>query len=334
MIRRSCSAAAAAAAVLAASFASTGSSGAHAAGVSAALTETRGLLRVDGAGIAYRELNRTARGTALLLIVGYGSTMAEWDPALIRGLATRRRLIMFDNRGAGDSTGSVKHLSVHVMAGDAAGVIHGLKLGRVDVLGWSMGGFIAQELTLDSPALVRRLILASTDPGSPRATPGKPAVIRALTNPATTVAQLLPILFPRDQATAAKTWLTAIASQPGVTSRDFTVSPAATAAQKTATHSLWLGRGEGTYARLSAIRARTLVAYGTKDVVVPSSSAQLLFRHIPHAVSSRVRDAGHAFLFQDPVSVARAFTAFLASRAAHAATRSQPHPTLDHLAPR
>jgi hypothetical protein len=168
--------------------------------------------------------------------------MAEWDPALIRGLATRRRLIMFDNRGNGDSTGSVKHFSVHVMAGDAAGVIDGLKLGRVDVLGWSMGGFIAQELTLD-------------------------------------------------------TWLTAIASQPGVTSRDFTVSPATKAAQKTATHSLWLGRGEGTYARLSAIRARTLVAYGAKDVVVPSSNAQLLLRRIPHAVSSRVRDAGHAFLF-------------------------------------
>ena len=106
-----------------------------------------------------------------------------------------------------------------------------------------------------------------------------------------------------------------------MTSREFTVSPATKAAQKIATHTLWLGRGEGTYSRLSAIRARTHVAYGTKDVVVPPFNAQLLLRRIPHAVSLRVRDAGHAFLFQDPVSVARAFTAFLASRAAHAAAR-------------
>lgn len=185
--------------------------------------------------------------------------------------------------------------------------------------GYPVGG--ARWRGATARKLVRRLILASTDPGSPRATSGKSAVIRTLTNPATTVAQLLPILFPRDQAPAAKTWLTAIASQPGVTSREFTVSPATKAAQKIATHTLWLGRGEGTYSRLSAIRARTHVAYGTKDVVVPPFNAQLLLRRIPHAVSLRVRDAGHAFLFQDPVSVARAFTAFLASRAAHAAAR-------------
>ena len=237
------------------------------------------------------------------------------DPALIRGLAAGRRVVMFDNRGAGDSTGSVSHLSVRVMADDAAGVIGRLKLGRVDVLGWSMGGFIAQELTLDHPRLVRRLILASTDPGSPHAIPGNAAVIRALTDPATTVAQLIPILFPIDQSTAARSWLTAIASQSGVTAQDFTVSAATKAAQKIATHRLWLGPGEGTYGRLSAIRAPTLVAYGVNDVVVPSANAQILLRRIPHATSLRVDDAGHAFLFEDPARVARAFIAFLRSAA-------------------
>jgi pimeloyl-ACP methyl ester carboxylesterase len=270
-------------------------------------------LRVDGANIAYRDLNPQTRGTPLLLIVGYGSTMAEWDPQLISGLAAGRRVIVFDNRGAGDSTGSVRRLSIRLMADDTAGVIRGLHLGRTDVLGWSMGGFIAQELTLDHPGMVRRLILASTDAGSPRATPGKPAVIRILTNPASGIAQLLPILFPPGQSAAAETWLTAIGSQPGLTAQAVAVSAMTRAAQTNATHKLWLGPHEGTDARLPAIRARTLIAYGTKDVIVPPSNAQTLLRLIPHATSLRVSDAGHAFLFQDPASTAKAFTAFLSS---------------------
>jgi pimeloyl-ACP methyl ester carboxylesterase len=179
-----------------------------------------------------------------VLIVGYGSTMAEWDPALISGLAAGRRVVVFDNRGAGDSTGSVSHLTVRLMAEDTAGVIEGLKLGRVDVLGWSMGGFIAQELTLERPRLVRRLILASTDPGSTHAIPGKAAAIRTLTDPATTVAELIRILFPPDQSTAAQRWLTAIASQSGATAQEFTVSAVTKAAQTIATHRLWLGRSD------------------------------------------------------------------------------------------
>jgi pimeloyl-ACP methyl ester carboxylesterase len=268
-------------------------------------------LRIDGANIAYRVLNPQNRGTPLLMIVGYGSTMAEWDPQLIGGLAAGRRVIMFDNRGAGDSTGSVRHLSVRLMADDAAGVIRGLHLGRTDVLGWSMGGFIAQELALDHPGMVRRLILASTDAGSPHATPGQPAVIRILTNPASTIGQLLPILFPPDQTVAADRWLSAIASQPGLTSQAFAVSTATRAAQTNATHKLWLGPHEGTNARLTAIQSRTLVAYGTRDVIVPPSNARILLRLIPDSEPFRVSDAGHAFLFQDPVSTARAFTAFL-----------------------
>jgi pimeloyl-ACP methyl ester carboxylesterase len=129
------------------------------------------------------------------------------------------------------------------------------------------------------------------------------------------VAQFIPILFPPDQSTAARTWLTAIASQPGVTAQDFTVSAATKAAQKIATHHLWLGRGDGTYGRLSALAARTLVAYGADDVVVPPANAQILLRRIPHATSLRIGDAGHAFLFQDPPRAARAFTAFLRSTA-------------------
>jgi pimeloyl-ACP methyl ester carboxylesterase len=265
---------------------------------------------VHGATLAYRDFNPTAPGRPLVMIVGFGSTMAEWDPQLVADLAQNRRVIMFDNRGAGESTGSVAHLTVRLMAADAAGLIHRLKLGRADVLGWSMGGFIAQELALDHPGLVARLILASTDPGSPHTTPGSSAVIGTLTNPTTTAAEL-PILFPPDQQPAGGSWLTAIGSQPGIMAGDFAVPAATKAAQSIATNAKWLTPGHGTYARLSELQAPTLVAYGAEDVIVPPSNAQLLLGRIPHARGVAFADAGHAFLFQDPDAVAGAFTQFL-----------------------
>jgi pimeloyl-ACP methyl ester carboxylesterase len=266
---------------------------------------------IDGARIAYRDLNPSVEGTPLVLIIGYGSTMTEWDPTFIGRLAEHRRVIMFDNRGIGNSIGSIRGLTVRRMADDAAGLIGALRLGRIDLLGWSMGGFIAQQLALDSPRLIRRLILASTDPGSTHTMPGKPAVIDLLTNPSSTPSQKLPILFPADQQTAASAWLHAVGSQPGITAADF-ASPAPTvAAQKTATTAGWLGRGQGTYALLPRIRAPTLVAYGAEDVIVPPANAQLLLKRIPHAIGMRVPDAGHAFLFQEPTKTATAFADFL-----------------------
>jgi pimeloyl-ACP methyl ester carboxylesterase len=266
---------------------------------------------VDGATIAYRDLNPSAKGTPLLLIVGFGSTMAEWDPALVARLAAHRRLIMFDNRGIGDSTGAVGGLTVTEMATDATGLIRALGLGRTDVLGWSMGGFIAQRLAIEHPGLVRRLILASTDPGSAHTVPGKPAAIDVLTNPATTPTQLLPILFPANQLAAGGAWLQAIGTQPGIMHADFAAPPATLAAQTLATTTRWLGKGEGTYARLADLRAPTLVAYGAGDVIVPPTDDRLLLRRIPRAIGMRVSDAGHAFLFQNPTAAGAAFAHFL-----------------------
>jgi hypothetical protein len=88
---------------------------------------------VDEARIGYRDLNPSTKGTPLVLIIGYGSTMAEWDPAFIQRLAEHRRLILFDNRGMGNSTGSLRGLTVREMADDAGGLIRALKLRRTDV---------------------------------------------------------------------------------------------------------------------------------------------------------------------------------------------------------
>jgi len=269
---------------------------------------------VNGATLGYRVLNPDVKGTPLVLICGYGFTMSEWDPSFVERLAERRKVVLFDNRGLGTSSGPVKGLTIKTMATDTAGLIRALKLGRSDVLGWSMGGYIAQELALDSPRLVRRLILASTDPGSPRAKEPSAPVVATLTNPDLQPSDLLPVLFPADQQAAGQAWLAAVGAQPNLTAADFNTPGDTMNEQELANAQRWYGRGDGTYARLPKLRARTLIGYGTQDVIVPPGNARLLAKRIRHHKLMRVPDAGHAFLFQEPTAKAAAFDRFLDRR--------------------
>lgn len=267
-------------------------------------------VKAGSATLGYRVLGRASR-PPLVLITGYAATAAEWDPAFLAALARTRRLVIFDNRGMGNSTGPVATLSVGQMAGDTARLIKALKLKRPDVLGWSMGGYIAQVLALQSPQSVRRLVLASTDPGSTRATPPSAAVLAVLENPDATPATLDTVLFPANRQAAGTAWNARIGAQPNLTAADFNTPGDVVEAQSVAAGDDWLGSGDGTYARLPRLKARTLVAYGAKDVVVPPANAKLLIARIPHVQSRRYADAGHAFLFQDPAGVGAAVTRFL-----------------------
>jgi pimeloyl-ACP methyl ester carboxylesterase len=266
---------------------------------------------VNGASLGYRVLNPQAKGTPLVLIAGYGVTMAEWDPAFVARLAQGRRVVLFDNRGIGNSTGPVNGLTIAKMAADTVGLIKALHLAKPDVLGWSMGGYIAQKVALDAPGRVHRLILASADPGSPKATQPSQAVIDVLTSPSASATSLLPVLFPADQQAAGNAWLAAISAQPGLTAADFATPGATMSEQALAAGPRWYGRGDGTYRQLSRLKARTLVAYGAEDVVVPPANAKLLLRRLPHATGMKVANAGHAFLFQSPTARAAAFARFL-----------------------
>ena len=107
------------------------------------------------------------RGAPLVMLIGTGSTMAEWDPALLRLLARDRRLILLDYPGVGLS-GPWHGRSFDSLAGSVAGLMEAIGLPEADVLGWSMGGFVAQRLAVDHPQRVSRLVLAGTNPGGTR----------------------------------------------------------------------------------------------------------------------------------------------------------------------
>lgn len=119
-------------------------------------------------------------GPPLVLIMGYGWTMAGWDPRLVHSLARHNRVVMFDNSGVGRTQELPPPLTVDAMADQTSALIDTLGLGRTDVLGWSMGGMIAQALAVLHPAQVRRLVLCATYPGTgarcqcPRSSPTVP----------------------------------------------------------------------------------------------------------------------------------------------------------------
>src|SRR5213080_4690257 len=119
-------------------------------------------LDVGGTSFAYRELGPRG-GTPLVFLHHFTAVLDDWDPRVIDGIAAERHVITFDNRGVGASGGSVPH-TIDEMAADAVALIRALGHEQVDLLGFSLGGGIAQVIALDHPKLVRRAILAGTGP--------------------------------------------------------------------------------------------------------------------------------------------------------------------------
>lgn len=130
-------------------------------------------------------------------------TMAAWDPRFIDALARKHHAIIFDNRGVGTSTGSVADLTIELMAQDTEQAIAELANGRADVLGLSMGGYIAQRLTIDDPQRVRRLVLAGTDCGGSDAIQARPWAQAIIDHPDE---QRLNVLFPPSRIGAGTAW--------------------------------------------------------------------------------------------------------------------------------
>jgi pimeloyl-ACP methyl ester carboxylesterase len=120
------------------------------------------MIAVDGARIAYR---RIGKGRPLVVLNGFGATGADWDPSFIDRLASSNELILLDNRGIGDSRDQGLPFDIAKLADDTAHVIETLRIEPASVMGWSMGGFIAQALALSYAHRIDKLVLLSTDPG-------------------------------------------------------------------------------------------------------------------------------------------------------------------------
>ncbi len=251
--------------------------------------------------VGYREVGT---GSPVLLIMGFGGSMDNWAPSFVNALATRHTVVVFDNAGIGGTAALPAPLSISAMAGQTSALITALHLGRTTVLGWSMGGMIAQALAALDPRQVSQLILAATQAGTGASLPIPAAAAAALasSDPAT----VLSVLFPPDQAAAAGSYLTGILQYPG-----FYGATAAVKTEQTAAIQQWMAGDDPAGRQLSRIRARTLVADGTLDQLDPVPNDQLLARGIPRALLLLYPDAGHAFLFQDAAQFVPAIERFV-----------------------
>jgi pimeloyl-ACP methyl ester carboxylesterase len=256
---------------------------------------------VEDVELAYRLLGQ---GEPLLLIQGYRATMDDWDPTLLDALAAHYLVVVYDNRGMGRSSAPPEAFDIRQLADDAAGLLDGLGLRRVTVLGYSMGGFIAQELALAYPERVQRLVLLSTGCGGAASVPVRPAVWEALDASGGNAAErILGVLLPADWIAANQAYLRRLAARP----RE--ASPAATIVRQRQAIEAW----PGTCDRLPALRAATLVLVGVEDEVLVPANAVRLVDQIPGAWLAQFAGGGHGLMYQYPRQIAATIQLFLAA---------------------
>ena len=236
--------------------------------------------------------------------MGLGGSIDAWDPSFVDALASHYRVIVFNNAGVGRTSALSAPLSATAMADQTSAFITALGQSRVDVLGWSLGGMVAQALAVQHPAQVNRLILAATQPGSGHAlpVPAAAAADAVSANPA----NVLSVLFPSDQGAAEQDYVTGILSYPGYYS-----APRAVVALQSGAVESWLAGSDPSGPKTTVIKAPTLVADGNDDALDPEANDQMLSRTIRGSKLVVYPDAGHAFLFQDSSTFVPAVEQFL-----------------------
>jgi pimeloyl-ACP methyl ester carboxylesterase len=261
-----------------------------------------------GIDFAYRELGPRA-GVPVIFLTHLAAVLDNWDPRVVDGIAARHRVITFDNRGVGATSGSTPK-TIEAMAKDAVVFIRALGLEQVDLFGFSMGGMIAQVIAADEPQLVRKVIIAGTGPagGDGITNVTRIAHLDTLRGLLTLQDPKQFLFFTRTPVgrRAGKEFLARLKER--TESRDKAISLRSYGAQLTAIHR-W---GKQAPADLSVIRQPVLVANGESDRMVPTKNSVDLAQGLPNADLVVYPDAGHGGVFQFHEQFVDTALAFLA----------------------
>lgn len=263
----------------------------------------------NGVDYAYRDTGGES-AVPIVLLQHFRGNLDSWDPALIDALAAGHRVVTFDNAGVGGSTGTVPH-TIEEMARDAIAFIAAMGIGQADLLGFSIGSFMAQQIALTRPDIVRRMILASSAPQGADGTHGfTPEVIGAVGTPHTSPEAYLDIFFT--QSTTSRQ-----AGQEALQrmyARDEGRDEATTWATREAQYDAYCTWGipnQALLQRLSAINIPVFVANGDSDPMILPRYSYLLAGLIPQARVKIYPDSAHGFLFQHHAEFAADVEAFL-----------------------
>ena len=263
---------------------------------------------------AYRRVGGGFR-RPLLCLQHFTGTLDNWDPAVIDPLAADREVILFDSAGVGRSTGQVP-ATVAGMARHALDFLDALCLTSCDVLGFSLGGMVAQQMALERPSIVHRMMLVGTAPrgGVDIMHLEKPSLATPLGDPTLKGYDVLQKIF---FAPTASSQAAGGAFVERLTERredlDKSSGPDIAAAQIAAFRD-WERPATTRFADLQGIQQPTLVVNGIHDEMIPVSNSYRLIEHLPNAVLLVYPDSGHGSLFQYHESFTRQASAFLASR--------------------
>jgi pimeloyl-ACP methyl ester carboxylesterase len=264
----------------------------------------------NGVDYAYRDTGGED-GVPLVLLQHFRGNLDNWDPALIDALAARgRRVVTFDNAGVGGSTGTIPY-TIEQMARDAIAFLNALELSQADLLGFSIGSFVAQQIALVRPAIVRRLVLASSAPQGAAGMHGwAPEVIGAIGTPQTSQQAYLDVFFTQSASSRQAGQEAQRRMYARTEDRDTATMWATREAQYDAVCT-WGIPNHALLQRLSAIEMPVFVANGDSDPMILPRYSYLLAGLIPRARVKIYPDSAHGFLFQHHAEFAADVEAFL-----------------------
>jgi pimeloyl-ACP methyl ester carboxylesterase len=252
-------------------------------------------IEVAGRRLAWRA---AGQGPPLLLINGYAATGADWDPGFLAALGGSFEVICPDNRGIGASELGDEELTIDGMAADLEALLDALEIERPLVVGWSMGGFLAQRLAIRAPGRVAAMALLATDPGGPDSVPAASADQARLTDhsgtPRERASRLISLLFPPAFALEIDRQFGEL-----VATAQAGLSPRALQAQEAAMEAWHRSDPPG-----PVDVPPTLVVHGDLDVVIPPANAAALARRWSGAQVEILAGCAHAVMAQEPERVA------------------------------
>lgn len=260
-------------------------------------------IRVNDIDMAYKIIGN---GSPILLINGYSAPLDFWDPTLVERLATNHTVITFDNRGIGNTTSGIKKFSIPQFAEDTSGLMDALNIKKADIIGWSMGGMIAQELVLSNPEKVGRLIIYASICGGNQSVSPSPEVLKVFSNQSgSTIERLqkfLPLLFPEQWRHDNPNLINELPKSDEET-------PIKTLNLQTEAITNWTG----TCNRLGNITQPTMVLVGTDDDLTVPPNSILIAGKIPGAWLIQIKGGGHAMMMQFPEKFSNIVDTFLKS---------------------
>ncbi len=253
-------------------------------------------IEAGGIKYAYRILGNQ-QGIPLIFLHGSLWTMDDWDPKITNGLAQHYKVVLFDNKGVG-STSGITPDNIAAMAKDAISFISAMGYRNVNLLGLSMGGMITQQILLTQPELVNKVILAGT---GPRGSEGLSEVVNTITKASSLAPEEQPyyLLFGHSDQAKALGKLSLARIQRRTVNRDTPVTNETIGAQLTAVLG-WAQPNAGALNQLKTITQQTLIVEGRHDILVPVVNSFNLYQNMPNARLTLYPDAGHASLFQYP----------------------------------